>query len=55
MAYTELCDIIEEQYDDNDFKNPEQHLVFKEILGYQGPLKSGDPGYIGYPWNVEIL
>jgi hypothetical protein len=54
MAYTELCDIIEEQHDD-EFKNPERHWVFKDIFDHQGPLKPGDPGYIGCPWNVEIL
>jgi hypothetical protein len=54
MAYTELCDIIEEQHDD-EFKNPERHWVFKDILSHQGPLLSGDPGYIGWPWKFNIL
>jgi hypothetical protein len=54
MAYTDLCDIIEDQHDD-EFKNPERHWVFKDILDHQGRLKSGDPGYIGCLWNVEIL
>jgi hypothetical protein len=53
MAYTELCDIIENQHD-GQFKNPERHCIFKDILGYQGTLKSGDPGNIFCPWNVEI-
>jgi hypothetical protein len=32
MAYIELCDIIEDQHDD-EYKNPERHWVFKDILG----------------------
>jgi hypothetical protein len=54
MAYTELCDSIEDQHDD-EFKDPERRWVCKDILGHQGPLKNGDPGYIGCPWNVEII
>jgi hypothetical protein len=34
IAYTELCDIIEEQ-NDEEFKNPERHWVFKGILEHQ--------------------
>jgi hypothetical protein len=56
MAYTELCNIIEEQHDgDDEFKNPERHWVVKDILGHQKPLEIGDPEYIGFPWNVKIL
>jgi hypothetical protein len=40
MAYTELCDIIEGQHDD-EFNKPVRHWVFKDIVGHQGPFKSG--------------
>ena len=54
LSYTELSDIIEEQHED-EFKNPERHWVFKDILEHIGPLKPSDPQYNGSTWMVKIL
>jgi hypothetical protein len=54
LSYTELCDIIEQQHED-ELNNSKRHWVFKEILEHQGPLEPSDPEYNDSPWNVKIL
>ena len=41
MAYTELCDIIEDQMEREE-NNPEKLWIFKEVLSHSGPLKQSD-------------
>ena len=53
MAYTELCDIVEDQINE-DTKNPDQLWFFKEVIGHSGPLKPSDPEYKGCQWNVRV-
>ena len=52
IAYTELCDIIEEQHLD-ELENADKLFAYKRIVTQVGPLKSSDPDYKGSTYNIS--
>ena len=50
ISYQQLLDYIERSENDAE----EELFRFKAIIGHQGPLKDGDPGYKGSRYNVQV-
>ena len=54
IAYTELCDIMEEQYDKEQSGGEDVVHAFDDIIAHQGPLNQSDPRYKGSKYNVTM-
>ena len=48
VAYNEILENLERD------RESEGMWLFKEIIGHQGPLRDGDPGYKKCAWNVQV-
>jgi len=53
IAYTELCDILEQQHLD-ELSNQDKLFTYKRIVTHIGPLKPTDPNYKGSTYNVRV-
>ena len=54
MGYTEVCDAIEEQAQQNEESENGEFCTYNEIVGHEGPLKPSDPKYKGSKYNLHI-
>ena len=54
ITYSELCDLLEQQAEQQDTDDPDTLWTYDDILGHQGPIKPNNPFYKGSSYNVLV-
>jgi putative ribosome biogenesis GTPase RsgA len=45
ITYNKLCDLLEQQEEQQDTNDPDTLWTYDDILGHQGPIKPNNPFY----------
>jgi hypothetical protein len=55
VGYTELCDLIEQQLEEEKQRDPNKLWTYLQILDHKGPIKQKSEDYKGSMYNVLVL